>query len=748
MSLRLRLIVAFFLLSVVPLAAVTVFTYTNNVRALREAAEHEADLLADELSQRMQLVTTQLSERVEHLMDIAELQAAAEEATQYAERVSAARTAAPVAPPAPALTDQLAQSLGEAAMLLNNVELQGLRSLRGRAPQPGGQRDGGTGAAGRGGQSSSRADRSGAPPRPPRPTAGGLLPPPPPPPAVPPAAGTPPVAAPPSPAVTVVTPETADRLRIDMAPIRREMFRQFVPEGKVESLTPEERQRIAAEINQRMIGIVQGIRVGAAELEKRAQAAERAAADRSKAQEQARIARQKPQNQGRSAANLTRSTSLSGSTLGVKVERDGKVVRQVSAELNLPNVLATAFSTTNRDGGEVPFAVGRDGRIYTRADADRARVESLGAVARHDGPATARLADWIVVTTMDPSGSGLKLGIARPVGDSLASLRRAAARNAGLGLLFIGIAIVGIVPLSGHLTRNLTRLNEGVTRIASGDYAARVDVKSRDEIGRLAGAFNRMAADVERHERAAVEQERIKRELELGRQIQNEMLPHAPFRLGMTEIKGVSVPAREVGGDFFNYFELPSGHIAMLVGDVSGKGVGAALLMANIQASLRTRLGLGQDLSAIADAIDFDIERNSPGPVYATLFVGILDPVTRRFRYVNAGHHPQFIVRHDGSLDRMPSTGLPVGLLAGRGYDENTLQVSAGDVIFFYTDGCVEMENDADDMFGTERLEALLTSAPAGSAEDILGRVESAVKSFRGSREPFDDATMMAVRVG
>ena len=95
---------------------------------------------------------------------------------------------------------------------------------------------------------------------------------------------------------------------------------------------------------------------------------------------------------------------------------------------------------------------------------------------------------------------------------------------------------------------------------------------------------------MEKHERTAVEQERIKRELELGRQIQHEMLPHAPLRLGLTEIKGVSVPAREVGGDFFNYFELSNGQIALLVGDVSGKGVGAALLMANIQASLRTRL--------------------------------------------------------------------------------------------------------------------------------------------------------------
>ena len=721
MSLRLRLIVAFFLLSVVPLAAVTIYTYTNNVQALREAAEREADLLAGELGQRMQLVTAQLSERVEHLMDVAELQAVADEAAQQA-AIIAERQAAAAPLPAPELSEQIAQSLGEAAMLLNNVELQGLRSLRGRRSSSSGRS---------GGRAGSNAGRGSAPPPP------ATAPPPP---------GAPPVPPPPvSPPAPGATDESPDKLMIDMAPIRREVLRQIVPAGKLETLTAEERQRLAAEINQRMIGVVQGIRVGAAELQKRAEEAQRAAAERARAQAQA-----KPRAQGSpaQAPALTRHTSLSGSRLGVKVERDGQVVRELYAELNLPNVLATAFSTTRREGGEVPFAVGRDGRIYARTAEDRARVAAFGAVATPDGPGTARLDDWIVVTTLDTSGSGLKLGNARPVGDSLASLRRAAARNAGFGLLFIGIALVGIVPLSGHLTRNLTLLNDGVRRIASGDFSARVPVRGRDEIGRLAAAFNQMAAGVERHERAAVEQERIRRELELGREIQNEMLPHGPLRLGATEVRGVSVPAREVGGDFFNYFELPHGRIAMLIGDVSGKGVGAALLMANVQASLRTRLTLGQDLSAMADEIDREIEANSPGPVYATLFLGILDPATRRFRYINAGHHPQFVLRSAGTLEPMSSTGLPVGLLAGRGYAERTVQLDAGDMVFFYTDGCVETESETGEMFGAERLEALLTVAPAAGADDLLRRVESGVQTFRGAREPFDDATLMVLQVG
>jgi serine phosphatase RsbU (regulator of sigma subunit) len=449
-------------------------------------------------------------------------------------------------------------------------------------------------------------------------------------------------------------------------------------------------------------------------------------------------------------APMHRTTALSGSRMDVRVEQDGQVVGQVNAEINLPNLLATVFTTTRRERGEVPFAVDKSGKIYTPTEEDRAKIVALSTdAARPDTPpGTSVLQDWVVVTAADPTGSELKFGIARPMGDALADLRRSSTRDAGLGLGLIGLALIGIVPLSSRLTRNLSKLSEGVNRIARGDYRARVEVNTTDETGKLAEAFNRMAADVERHQRAAVEQERLRRELELGRQIQHDMLPQAPLRLGLTEVRGVSVPATEVGGDFFNYFQTPSGQIALLVGDVSGKGVGAALLMANIQASLRTRLALGQDLAALARELDADISASTPGAVYATLFVGLLDPRERVLAYVNAGHNPQYLLRHDGTLERMESTGLPIGLLAGRGYTERRVALSSGDLLFFYTDGCVEADNASGEMFGNARVEGLLTSAPAGSVDDMLVRIEDSIRIFRSGREPFDDATMMVVRVG
>ena len=157
----------------------------------------------------------------------------------------------------------------------------------------------------------------------------------------------------------------------------------------------------------------------------------------------------------------------------------------------------------------------------------------------------------------------------------------------------------------------------------------------------------------------------------------------------------MSIPAREVGGDFFNYFALENGHVALIVGDVSGKGVGAALLMANIQASLRTRLALGQSLADIAEAIDRDLAGTATTRLYVTLFLGVFDPATRGLSYVNAGHNPQFVLRPNQPIEKMEATGIPIGLLAGRGYAERKVNLASGDLLFFYTDGCVETENES-----------------------------------------------------
>lgn len=810
MTLRTRLILWLLLMSVVPLGAVTVYTYVSSANALRVAAAREADLLAGELSARMQLVTTELSSRVEQLMNRPEsapaTRVASNKATKPAATKPAAANAVPAADAAPAdapkataddesVDKQVAQALGDAAMLLNTVELQGVRNLfRSSGGGRSGGRQGGSADAqtattttgdpaaprGRGdfGGRGFRPDpndpnRPVNPGRPltprPRPapqtsmtgtgTGPGAVPvspdstqvtPPPPaaaaatpptPGTTPPATLTPPVApgAPPAPSVA-----TEDRFVVDLGAMARDLTKRIAPEG-LDKLTPEERQRVSREVGMRMMGVAEGLRIGAAEIQKKAEAAKIAAVESAKAAE-ARHTTEAPAD----APSHTRST-LTGNKLGVVVERGGKVVHSASAEVNLDNLLMTVFSTTRRDQGEVPFAVAKDGKIYTQSAADRKVVESLGDAVKPTAKlGTSMVADWIIVTNTDPSGSGLRFGIARPVGDSLSALRKTAGRNAGLGLLLIGFALVVVVPVSQGLTKNLSTLTDAVGRLAHGDFSARVPIRGGGEVAELATAFNKMAGDIQKQQELLVGQERLKRELELGRQIQSEMLPHESLRFGLTEVKGMSIPAREVGGDFFNYFALENGSIALLVGDVSGKGVGAALLMANFQAALRTRLTLGHDLASIADAIDRDVAATAPRGLYTTLFVGIFDPLTKRLRYVNAGHNPQFVLRK-GAFERLSSTGTPIGLLPGRGYSQQEVQLSSGDFLFFYTDGIVEAENEKGEEFTPERLERLLvetiTADPAGP-DAVLQRVEAAVRAFCGNAEPHDDATSMVVRVG
>ena len=823
MKLRTRLIVAFLLLSVVPLGVVTFYSYSSNVEAMQDVATREADLLAGQLSERMQLVTAKLSDAVEHLMDV----------PQPVVRVAATQPVpAPASVPKPAVegTDQfnqqVAKALGDAAILLNSVQMQPMRGF--------GRGDGrGEGRSGEQGSGARPTPPPGSRPAPPP----GVNPTPPPGMSPTPALGvgpTSPTGVPPTkpPASSAAaassgaqtrtsigppananaaasqgtssaagrgahppgqggqgtitlrfggsasgsasaagrgaasgTVQTEEGTQIDLSQIRRDLYRQILPNGPSETLTPEERQRVAREVNQRMLGIVEGIKLSAIELQKKADQARVTAEASKKAAPSAPVAPAAPlappapppvpapvstTTPATSAAGTKRTAALSGNHLDVQVMQNGQVVRAANAEINLPNLLLTVFSSMPREQGELPFAVDKDGKVYARTDEDRKRVEELGPVAKPNGPlGKTILPGWIVVTTPEPSGSGLRFGIARPTGDSIRSLRQTAGRNAAFGLLFIAVALAVVAPLSTRLTRNLSTLTAGVKRIAHGDYRARVEVTGSDEVGALAAAFNQMAEDVERHQRSAVEQERIRRELELGRQIQHDMQPHGALRLGLTEITGASVSASEVGGDFFNYFELSNGQIALLVGDVSGKGVGAALLMANIQASLRTRLALGQDLKAVAEEIDNEVEANTPGPVYATLFLSILDPVSRKLRYVNAGHNPQFVMRKQGGLERMGVTGMPIGLLAGRGHEQLEMQLAEGDRLFFYTDGCVEAENEHREQFGAERLEAALQSLPpAATPQELLVHVERAIEQFRGSRELGDDVTVMAVRVG
>ena len=664
MPLRTRLIIAFLLLSVVPLTAVTLLSYRSSVVAFERAAEREASDSAADVSRRMDMITADVGRRVDRMF----VSASNQDETN--------------------VRDTLAPALGETAALVERVEFHP------ELPPP----------------------PAAAPPAHAQPPA---------PPAAPAAPGAPGPA--PRPRVSVPAPRPRV-IVMDVPAIMAEAKREMRAELK--GADP----KVAQLIEQAMAAAAIGAEVGMKE-------ANKAMARQAQAERDA-VA------QHRDMQMRDMQMEVDGRKLEFAVKKDGRLLGRANATLNMDRTMMAVLAFAQRDEGEIPFAIDKRGKLYTPRTSDVEVLRALDverlAVAAADG-SPKRNDDWIVVAKRDSGGS--VFGVARPLGDALAEIRRTSVRNLGLGLGVIALAVIGIVPISHRMTQHLSALTAGVRQLAGGDFRARVPVRSSDEFGALAASFNQMAADLERHQALVVEQERLRGELELSRQIQSEMLPRTALRSTAAEIAGVSVPAREVGGDFFNYFDLPEGRLALVMGDVSGKGVSAALLMANAQATLRARMPVETDLAALADAFDRELDRNTPGNVFVTLFMAILERDGRMLRYVNAGHNPQFLIRSSGPIEPLSSTGLPIALYAGHGYAEARVRVEHGDLLFFYTDGLVEAENAAGDMFGAERLQLLLADAQSREIDAILQLVEERVRAFRGSVEPLDDATMMALRI-
>jgi serine phosphatase RsbU (regulator of sigma subunit) len=444
---------------------------------------------------------------------------------------------------------------------------------------------------------------------------------------------------------------------------------------------------------------------------------------------------------------LRRMRERRAETSGGAFEKARQEALLAAEQAEMRQLLLTILSATDRRQGAIPFAFDASKQVYTPDVADVRRLQGFGVVPRPpDVPADPDGANWVVVLKPDPT-TGLTVGVARPVGEGLRETRRAAVRNLAGGLGLVGLALLGIIPLSGRMTRHLRSLTEGAERLAAGDLDVRVPVPRGAEFGRLAETFNRMARDLHANQERRIQQERLHKELEISRRIQEELLPRGPVVFPFAEASGVSIPAREVGGDFFNYFSLSTEEAAILVGDVSGKGVPAALLMANLQATLRARLPLEPDLARLVDALDRELERKTPGALYLTLFIAVLE-AKGCLRYVNAGHNTQFLLHAEGGLQRLESTGRPVGLLPGGGYSQSCLTVKDGDLLFLFTDGLVEAENEAGDAFGMDRLEALLLDEREGDVSALLARVDQAIREHRGAMDAADDATMLVLRVG
>ena len=260
---------------------------------------------------------------------------------------------------------------------------------------------------------------------------------------------------------------------------------------------------------------------------------------------------------------------------------------------------------------------------------------------------------------------------------------------------------------------------QGTKAIDAGHLEHRIPVKRKDQLAALANSFNRMAASVSELLVQQREKERLLNELAIAQEVQSTLFPRSPAFMGSLEVHGTCLPARTVGGDYFDFIfgygpgmgadGKSAGHVTLALGDISGKGISAALLMSALHSADRAfSAAVNEEGAPVSPALllkllNAHLYRSTQSARYATLFLATYDPATRRLTYSNGGHLPPLVISTDGSVQKLEVGGAVVGLLDGLEYEEATVQLEPGDLFVAYTDGLTEPEKNGED-FGEERL--------------------------------------------
>ncbi len=244
-----------------------------------------------------------------------------------------------------------------------------------------------------------------------------------------------------------------------------------------------------------------------------------------------------------------------------------------------------------------------------------------------------------------------------------------------------------------------------------------------------------------------LEKRRMEEELKVASEIQMRLQPFAPPKLDGWDMTGVSFPCREIGGDYYDFIHRKrDSHLIVAVGDVSGKGTGAALLMSSLHAAVRAQSQIGAPISDVMSEINQYIFENSPSNKFLTLFYGELDPLTGTLSYSNGGHNAPMLVRRSGELERLDTGGLPIGMMQGVVYQEASVELECGDVLVIYSDGITESINEREEEFDEERLIDVVKKNLGRSASGIRDRIDEALSRFVGTTPPVDDMTLMIIK--
>ncbi|MFH1574904.1 MAG: PP2C family protein-serine/threonine phosphatase [Acidobacteriota bacterium] len=329
---------------------------------------------------------------------------------------------------------------------------------------------------------------------------------------------------------------------------------------------------------------------------------------------------------------------------------------------------------------------------------------------------------------------------------------------------FLVVEIVSLligVLLTKSITGAVHSLYRGTEFVRRGDFSHRIVVKSEDQLGALARSFNQMTEYVQALVKERVQKERLERELEIAKEVQEQLFPRSAPRLRRMELTGLCLPARVVSGDYYDFLQFDEHVVGLALGDICGKGISAALLMANLQATLRSNvihlasrdgdgltpaLRAADSVSRIVGILNQQIYHYTADNKFASLFYAVWDDARAALTYCNAGHNPPLFFSDNGYA-RLETGGTVVGIFPNADYEQETIQLKTGDLILAYTDGIVESVNEYGEEFGEERLIRIIQQNRHRRASEIQKALVDQVLDWTYEQERDDDMTLIIGRV-
>jgi len=322
-----------------------------------------------------------------------------------------------------------------------------------------------------------------------------------------------------------------------------------------------------------------------------------------------------------------------------------------------------------------------------------------------------------------------------------------------VGIVFLLIEAAALVTgfvLTRRITRAVADLYRGTQYVQAMDFSHRVQIERRDQLGELGESFNRMTGSISQLIEEENKRRRLENEISIAREVQNQLFPSTLPSVPGVEIEAICKAARSVSGDYYDFIQLSPTHIAIAIADISGKGISAALLMASLQAALRSQmLSEGSErlnMAELVSRLNKHLVRNTGDDRFATFFIAMYDSATRTLRYTNAGHLPAFLICK-GTSQQLDKGGMVLGVMEDYVYEEGSLTVQPDALLIGYSDGLIEPENVYGEEFGIRRLQEaavrLRGAAPLMVAESLM----AAAEEWAGTPEQADDMTVIVARL-